>query len=103
MCRERVNRGDARWSNFEPCGRPVKDDGLCGLHLSVRRRRAERDAAGNARRQRDEELQREAERLGATLGIEVTLEYNAFRDGGGYTGDFVVPADWLREKAAESS
>lgn len=93
-CSERVNRGDARWSKFEPCGRPVKEDGLCGLHLGARNRRAEKAKKGREERERGVRIRDEAEALGAALGITVTAHY---RGGQGYyDGNFVVPGDWLR-------
>lgn len=41
-CSKRVPRGPYDW---RPCGRPVKDDGLCGIHLAAKRKRERNDAA----------------------------------------------------------
>ena len=38
-CSAKVNRGDSRWPNSQPCGREAVEDGLCKLHFRVRTRR----------------------------------------------------------------
>lgn len=100
LCSEKVNRGDSRWSNFQPCGRVAVEDGLCSLHLNVRKRRAAKEAERQTRRARGDNLVAEAEALSRQLGIGVRADYWPWGKGGGhYTGDFTVPGDWLRKQA----
>lgn len=103
-CQERVNRGDGRWTRFEACGRKVKEDGLCGVHLAARKRRAEKDAERRERWDQAEALQREAAAMSRALGVEVTANYTyAGTTIGRYDGAFVVPGDWLREIVKEKA
>ena len=98
-CSETVNRngGMSRWTNFEPCGREAVEDGLCKIHLKVRERRQASTNAYLARQERGIRLLDEADALSKRLGIEVKAYYNPyFGSNGDYTGDFVVPGDWLR-------
>lgn len=98
LCTQSVNRGDSRWSNFQPCGRKAVQDGLCSLHLKVRERRAAKIAEWDAKRDAGARLLAEAKRLSEVLGVHVSANYS-WAGQGGYTGDFVVPADWLRRIA----
>lgn len=100
LCTEHVNRGGYRASNFQDCGRVAIKDGLCALHVRVRDNRAKKHADWQAKNDRGKALVAEAEQLGQRLGIRVTADYNAFLGGGGgYTGRFTVPSDWLRTMA----
>lgn len=98
-CQVSVNRsGSTRWSLFEPCGRPVERDGKCKMHLQVEARRAEKQREWEEEFARDQVLRSEANALAEKLGIAVGLDFNSHAPGGGkYTGDFVVPHDWLCE------
>ena len=103
-CKERVNRGDSRWSNFAECGRAVKKDGLCGIHLAARDRRAKKDESQREKERRGDQLRREANALSDHLGIAIEANY-AYNFGGAmgqYDGRFIVPGEWLREIAGQS-
>ena len=98
-CSETVNRnsGMSRWTNFQPCGREAVEDGLCKIHLKVRERRQASTDAYLARQERGERLASEAEEMSSRLGIDVRPHYNPHLGRhGDYTGDFIVPGDWLR-------
>jgi hypothetical protein len=100
VCEVSVNRsGSSRWSRFEPCGMPIERDGKCKIHLRVDERRAAKDREYAEKRDCADALQREATTLSAALGIDVNAYFNPYAKGGGnYTGDFVVPGDWLRSQ-----
>lgn len=101
-CSAPVNRngGNSRWPNWEDCGRPAIEDGLCKLHLRVKAQRAKRDEEFRAKWDYGAALEAEADALSKKLGIKVGLDYNPYGSGGGgYTGRFVVPGDWLRSQA----
>lgn len=94
-CTKIVRRGDSWRPNSQPCGKPVKGEGLCGLHLAARNRRIENDRKMRDKWARDKELQEEADALGAALGTHVAAHYNSVGKGR-YDGRFVVDGDWLR-------
>ena len=95
-CRVTVNRGTYRGPHYEPCSRPAVENGMCSMHLKVEARRAQREAEWEARYARGQKLQDEATKLSAYLGVPIRAYYDPFRNKGEYTGDFVVPGDWLR-------
>jgi hypothetical protein len=103
MCSEQVNRngGNSRWPNFEPCGRPAFQDGLCKLHYKVRERREAKSREYQEARIRGRTLRDEAERLSEQLGIKVEADFSWHQ--GEYNGNFVVPGDWLRALAEGQS
>ena len=92
VCQESVTPKGSHWSWSHPCGRPVVEDGLCKLHLGVKKRREEKNRRWNDEREKERAIRIEAERLSAHLGVLVTAYY----DGRRYDGRFVVPGDWLR-------
>lgn len=98
LCTVTVNRGSGRWSNYQPCGRAVERDGKCKLHLCVDERRREADKKWKDKMAFGNRIQAEAKDLTARLGFKVTAEYSSLGKGG-YTGNFVVPGDWLRAQA----
>ena len=97
-CTVKVDRsGNPRWPQFFPCGRPAVEDGLCKLHLRVRdKRRAKADAYDEKRKQ-GEVYRQEASDLSKRLGLDVRPHFSWQTSE--YTGDFVVPRDWLKEQA----
>lgn len=106
VCQETTNRGDHRWAIFEKCGKPVKEDGLCGLHLSVRKRRQDGAAKYRANKDADAAMNAEAKALGEKLGIEVRGEFLPFSKSSARSwsaNTFVVPADWLRSISAQAA
>ena len=94
-CTKEVWRGSEWRGSYKPCGKKVKEDGLCGLHLYHRDKKKQRAAEIMARQTRGEELQHEAARLTSALGGNVFAHY---RDGR-FTGSFVVSGDLLRKLA----
>jgi hypothetical protein len=81
------------------CRRPVKEDGLCGIHLAAKRRRETNRAKKQDERAVSETTKREVEATLAALGIEgrPVLDSRTFR----YTpGVAVVSLDDLRRLAA---
>ena len=92
---QKIVRGD--WSSHR-CGRPIKSDGLCGIHLAAENRKLANEQKRQEEKQRDDAIRAEAEVIGQKLGIAVTADYTY---SGSCTGDFVVPGEWLRSKAAE--
>lgn len=98
-CSVTVNRGHGRWTNLQPCGRPVERDGKCKLHLRADERRAERSREYEAKAARGAALCAEAQRLSEKLGVAVSADYSWSKSD--YTGAFVVPGDWLRALANE--
>jgi hypothetical protein len=58
-CREPI--GEAYSTRVRHCGRPVKEDGLCGIHLAARRRRAKNQRAREDRRARNNRIKDEAD------------------------------------------
>ena len=95
VCKQLVNRGDSRWSNFQECGRPVKENGLCGLHLSVRARREAKAAAWLAEQSRSDDLKMAAGRLTVALGVNVHPHFSSLSHK--YDGRMVVPLAFLEE------
>lgn len=97
-CAVQVNRsGSTRWSHYEECGRAIERDGKCKMHLRHLEKARDKEAARIAKRDRGEALQNEALTLSEMLGFIVTADYSWSRND--YTGNFVVPGDWLRTHA----
>jgi hypothetical protein len=90
-CQERVSNG-ARSVSFHTCGKPVKEEGLCGVHLAARRRReandAKRDLEWRQDRKRKDLAQDICNRL-AAMGIDADPHFSA-GIGARYTGKIVV-------------
>lgn len=87
-----------RSASMRDCGRPVKDDGLCGIHLAAKLKKAANDAAyraaeveSNARGEAASALAREAEEV---TGTNRTTWAQASRNG--YSGNVTLTADVLR-------
>jgi hypothetical protein len=91
-CTELIHRD---WS-IDPCPRPAKEEGLCGIHLAAKRKREANAAEWSARAAKLDANHRAAETACAKLaerGISATPYYSpAFgrRADAGYTGDVVV-------------
>lgn len=101
-CRKEIIRGQGYWIRREQCGRklaPQRD--ICKMHVNQEERRKEFDEAFNKKMDFGDAINKEAKALSDKLGIEVTADYNALGPPSrcGYTGRFVVPADWLRKIA----
>jgi hypothetical protein len=96
-CSKSVSDG-GRWPTFHDCGRPVKADGLCSLHLKVRDRRVEKDREMNDRFAASRRAEADVKAVCAELGIKGDPEYDHRTFG--YTGQVVVSIETLRELAA---
>lgn len=68
-CQEKIYPRDrVDWGQpAHACGKRVKEDGLCGFHLSVKRQRAEKAEAHLAARSADQRRQDDAEARGRRL------------------------------------
>lgn len=71
-CPERISNG--MWSGYRTCGRPVKMNGLCGLHASARERAKKKS---NEREQRVAEGVEVADALGERTGLP--FHYDDFK------------------------
>lgn len=72
------------WAHRHTCGRPVKENGKCGVHARVDRRRAEQDerskanrAEGLTRMERSKPLKEALETLGIHAGFAGEWTYGA--------------------------
>ena len=84
------------------CGRPVKDEGLCGIHLAAKRKRA----ANNVKR--EQHWQDEKKRIEAAKAAAAKVPNAMIHSGvSGYDGRIVVPASIADEydalKAVEAA
>jgi hypothetical protein len=71
VCQERVSNDS--W-HFHACGRKVKEDGLCGIHLGARKRRQVTDKRWEDEREADNQLVEKAKTVGQRF-TELTGEY----------------------------
>lgn len=93
-CRKRIGGG----YQFYPCGRKVKEDGLCGIHLTAKRRQQEK-AAELAERDRVDAEMKHAIR--GYLGNHGLATDEAWPEYAGYpaschTGRVVITLDALK-------
>lgn len=100
-CCVRVNRGDSRWSQYGPCGKPIKEDGKCGMHNRQIAKQAEAEQAYKDKRARSDAGSRIAkdavEALGAR-GIPAVVNYESgykASDFHGYDGRVKIHAEDL--------
>ena len=95
-CQARM-RSDV-WTRWRICGNPVKGalmDGtsVCGIHLAVERKQAQRNEEYDRHKAGQDRLREEARAACENLahaGIGATPEYNRGAHEGGYTGMVVV-------------
>ena len=92
LCQKDVHNGGASVS-FHKCGRPVKYDGLCGLHLSARARSRDADDKRLAARNEDNERRKHVEDILGRLSVDGKPEYSTRTRA--YTGDVVLTIDEL--------
>jgi len=96
VCKEYVS-----WDSWHggPCGRRVKSDGLCGIHLRARENRKLRDEAGKQRTvvnaRNYARAQAAADALTRTYGIKAQPHYAQGLGSrpGSYTGYVVIDGD----------
>lgn len=107
-CKETLQMRDrADWGRDLSCGREAVKDGLCKIHLNARDKRAEREAAFKAARDRSDAREQLAGQRRAALrdlGMPGTAiaEYPSFKAG--YTGSLILngdAVDWLIERLQE--
>lgn len=108
-CEESVRHGDGRMSNYGTCGKPVKEDGLCGLHLAAKNRRHAAADDRRSHREQEEAAHRIAADAVAALakftpegkeqpGVPASCDYDAYRGAtnpGGYNGRVTIHAEDL--------
>lgn len=77
-CPEILRSGDAWSRRSYRCGKPIKRDGLCGVHAAAKDRRAKGDRERVEREQRAKVL---ADRVEAITGVRpyVRWEYGALK------------------------
>lgn len=93
-CPELVMGGP--WDRSKRCNRPVKRDGLCGIHARAKEKAAEREAEREALDAEKLEHTKMLNELGEALGTKVN-RYSNFR--GLDKSMAVVPVEWLRRMA----
>ena len=89
-------KGSGSWSEYRECGKPVKEDGLCGRHLGVKRRRDKNNRADEQASEASKANQKRANRACDVLrglGIDAKPEYvsgytNAASSG--YSGKVIL-------------
>jgi hypothetical protein len=96
-CQERVSNGP-RSVSFHTCGKPVKDEGLCGVHLAAKRRKEANSEARRSYYDEQARLRQASERRVDALaehGIYASVEYcfDFARQQGAYTGGVVLRGD----------
>lgn len=90
-CQELI-RGEGRWPEHRVCGRPIKDDGLCGIHLAAKRKREANHEAWQRKMAESQDAHATARAACARLaemGIKAHPHYSSFRNGG-HTGGVVI-------------
>ena len=87
-CKERVHYDS--WHPDTRCARAVKDEGLCGIHLAAKRKRAEN--AEKARQKFEAEQARLTAARTACEKIPGSLPHYGAYSTDGYDGRIVVPA-----------
>ena len=92
LCQKDVSNG-SRSVSFHKCGRPVKDDGLCGLHLGARARSRDAYLRRLVARNEDSERRKHVEDILGRLGVDGKPEYSTRTRA--YTGDVVLTIDEL--------
>lgn len=85
------------------CGRPVKRDGMCGVHAAAKERAAANESAWRIRGQEDRALEEGVIAALAELGIPGDPDYSLLHHR--YSGKAVVEIEDLREalRAAEAA
>jgi hypothetical protein len=99
QCQEQVSDG-GRWPSFHTCGRPIKRDGLCGLHAAAKDRAAQRDRDMAAKRDGQKRAKASAEAALTELGVKGRAAYDSI--AAAYTGEVVVSVDELRRLMARA-
>lgn len=96
-CKESVSDGDSRWPRYHVCGRQVKKDGLCGLHLAVVARKDKGRLEYEESQRLDAAFQKRVEKAEKKLGVPMSPYFNSsFRQNKPmYTGDVVMKLDDL--------
>lgn len=99
-CPVNVSDSARGWHPF-PCNRPIKRDGMCGIHAAaVDRRQANATARAERTKARDAALAManvHAREIGQILGVPIWVGYGAAGDGSDV--EFCIKAsDWLNRK-----
>ena len=95
-CKRQINRGDHRWSNFQPCGRPIHQEGLCKRCFGLKRREQKSDAASQKAEEGSKSNYRRAIQACTELAFKArilaTPQYLSARSFGdsGYTGKIIL-------------
>lgn len=96
-CKERIfdtGRSFGSW----PCGRKVKEDGLCGIHLGAKRRREQKSLEQDEKDRADAKVKAEVREYLNTYGLatdEAWPEYAAY-PASRHTGRVVITLDALK-------
>lgn len=93
-CPERVIPKSG-WERPHTCGKPVKSDGLCGVHAAAKHRREASKAAEEAKQANSRFNQEVVRAALAELGIDGEAHYSIY--GARYTGRVVVSIETLEE------
>jgi hypothetical protein len=98
-CPEMVSRGS--WSPRERCGRPVKQDGLCGIHATAKRKADEKDQAYRAKVNESAEAKARANRYAERLGAGKPNRHDPINGIGHYTGGLVLTQEEVQALLSE--
>jgi hypothetical protein len=108
-CMETVRHGDARMSSYGTCAKPIKENGLCGQHAAVVRRRTEAAQERQAHKEQEDANHRIAADAVEALakfalegrdvpGVKASCDYDSYRSErmpGGYNGRVSLHAEDL--------
>lgn len=81
--------GHDRWARSTTCGKPVKRDGMCGIHAAAKERRAKNDQQRDAKRERGKQI---AAALTDLLGLPVY--HHGYGPDDGFTISATHVYDW---------
>jgi len=95
-CRKDV--WDRTGFSSHPCGRPIKRDGLCGIHAAAIDKMKANDKKHAEKRNASDNARLGAEAALRDIGVDGHAEYSSL--GGRYTGLAVVSIETLRALAA---
>ena len=95
-CPEVVYSGG--WGSSHKCGRPVKRDGLCGLHASAKERRERNDAERRDRERERRDVRAERGQIAAAISRATGLLVEAAYSEDLYAIDHAAALAWLRTR-----
>ena len=95
-CPEFVSDGNTRWPRYHRCGRAVKEDGLCGIHLAAKRRVRANEKKRQDAQSDSAKIRTRVEAFLAEHGVAGKAEYDARTYPLRYTGRVSLSLDELK-------